>query len=176
MRGPISSGGFTRSRRDARRTSSLSFLECAAGGCVPRASQRSIYRVYNGYWFWGRPSPAELWADLGDVTSRVRPDWDLSAPGLREDWEGRHARHGAPDPVEGPQGPLCLARDRRGLRLPGVERLAGRQSGRLAVHLAGGVVTPGRLFREENLERVSVVPALLPSPGEDRGAGLADVA
>ncbi len=45
-----------------------------------------IHRIYNGYWFWGRPSVADLWQDLRVVTSAVRPDWDLSARGLREAW------------------------------------------------------------------------------------------
>ena len=45
-----------------------------------------IHRVYNGYWFWGRPSTAELWQDLRPVTSEIRPDWDLGKPGLREAW------------------------------------------------------------------------------------------
>ncbi len=52
-----------------------------------------IFRIYNGYWFWGRPSPLELWQDLRDVSSRVRPDWDLSSPGLRESWEGDRSLH-----------------------------------------------------------------------------------
>ena len=46
-----------------------------------------IYKIYNGYWFWGRPSAAELWQDLREVTRKIRPDWDLSAPGLREAWD-----------------------------------------------------------------------------------------
>jgi len=46
-----------------------------------------IYKVYNGYWFWGRPSNEELWQDLRAVSREVRPDWDLQAPGLREDWD-----------------------------------------------------------------------------------------
>jgi hypothetical protein len=45
-----------------------------------------IYSIYNGYWFWGRPSIADLWRDLRAVTSEIRPDSDLSAPGLREAW------------------------------------------------------------------------------------------
>jgi peroxiredoxin len=45
-----------------------------------------IHAVYNGYWFWGRPSVGDLWRDLRAVTAEVRPDWDLSAPGLREAW------------------------------------------------------------------------------------------
>ena len=46
-----------------------------------------VHRIYNGYWFWGRPSFVDLWRDLRDVTREVRPDWDLSTPGLREAWE-----------------------------------------------------------------------------------------
>ena len=39
-----------------------------------------IYSIYNGYWFWGRPSIIDLWRDLRAVTSEIRPDWDLSNP------------------------------------------------------------------------------------------------
>ena len=46
-----------------------------------------IHSVYNGYWFWGRPSFADLWQDLRAVTREIRPDWDLSKPGLREAWD-----------------------------------------------------------------------------------------
>jgi peroxiredoxin len=46
-----------------------------------------VHRVYNGYWYWGRPSFYELWQDLRTLSSQIRPDWDLSAPGLREAWE-----------------------------------------------------------------------------------------
>jgi peroxiredoxin len=55
-----------------------------------------VFKIYNGYWFWGRPSFYELWNDLRDVNREVRPDWDLSQPGLREAWEaGDHAQfHG----------------------------------------------------------------------------------
>jgi peroxiredoxin len=46
-----------------------------------------VSRIYNGYWFWGRPSTEELWRDLREVTREIRPDWDLSAPGLRAAWD-----------------------------------------------------------------------------------------
>ena len=46
-----------------------------------------IHSVYNGYWFWGRPSVEDLRRDLREVTREVRPDWDITAPGLREQWE-----------------------------------------------------------------------------------------
>ena len=46
-----------------------------------------VHSIYNGYWFWGRPSVVDLWHDLRAVTREIRPDWDLSAPGLREAWD-----------------------------------------------------------------------------------------
>ena len=46
-----------------------------------------VHRIYNGYWFWGRPSVEDLRLDLREVTREIRPDWDLSAPGLREAWD-----------------------------------------------------------------------------------------
>ncbi len=53
-----------------------------------------IYRVYNGYWYWGRPSVEDLRRDLREVTREVRPDWDLGAPGLRAEWDaGDRSRH-----------------------------------------------------------------------------------
>ena len=53
-----------------------------------------IYRMYNGYWFWGRPSFEDLRRDLREVTREIRPDWDLGAPGLREAWDaGDHSRY-----------------------------------------------------------------------------------
>ncbi len=46
-----------------------------------------VHSVYNGYWYWGRPSIEDLRRDLREVTREIRPDWDLSTPGLREAWE-----------------------------------------------------------------------------------------
>jgi peroxiredoxin len=45
-----------------------------------------VHSVYNGYWFWGRPSVADLWRDLRAASAEIRPDWDLGTPGLREAW------------------------------------------------------------------------------------------
>ena len=64
-----------------------------------------IHSIYNGYWFWGRPSVGELWRDLRAVTAAIRPDWDLSAPGLRQAWDAgdRTPFHGwnrRPDDVQ----------------------------------------------------------------------------
>ena len=46
-----------------------------------------IYSMYNGYWYWGRPGPEDLRRDLREVTMKIRSDWDLGKPGLREAWE-----------------------------------------------------------------------------------------
>ena len=46
-----------------------------------------VHSIYNGYWFWGRPSTLDLWHDLREVTREIRPDWDLTSPGLRERWD-----------------------------------------------------------------------------------------
>lgn len=40
----------------------------------------TVHAVYNGYWFWGRPSVAELWRDLREVTCRLRADWNVPTP------------------------------------------------------------------------------------------------
>jgi peroxiredoxin len=45
-----------------------------------------IYRIYNGYWFFGRPTVEELRQDLRTVLKKCRPDWDLSDPELKRAW------------------------------------------------------------------------------------------
>ena len=51
------------------------------------ANKLEIFKITNGYWYWGRPSIEELRADLREIRRSVNPDWDLAAPGLREAWE-----------------------------------------------------------------------------------------
>jgi peroxiredoxin len=46
-----------------------------------------IFKIYNGYWYWGRPSTAELHADLRHITQRLRPDWQIDTPEMRATWE-----------------------------------------------------------------------------------------
>ena len=46
-----------------------------------------IHSIYNGYWFWGRPSFEDLWRDLREATREIRPDWDISTPELRAAWD-----------------------------------------------------------------------------------------
>jgi peroxiredoxin len=52
-----------------------------------------VHSIYNGYWFWGRPSVEDLRQDLRAATREIRPDWDLSTPGLRDAWEAGDLSH-----------------------------------------------------------------------------------
>jgi peroxiredoxin len=51
----------------------------------------TIEKVYVGYWFWGRPSVHQLWADLGEVFARTKDDFDPTVPEARAAWESRVA-------------------------------------------------------------------------------------
>src|SRR4026208_600430 len=52
-----------------------------------------IYKLYNGYWFFGRPTLEELRQDLRAVTRKCRPDWDIADEALKADWlAGNKAR------------------------------------------------------------------------------------
>jgi peroxiredoxin len=66
--------------------------------CVPHTLILSpglrLEKVYVGYWFWGRPSPEQLWVDLQELLRRTKPDFDPTAPGAREGWE--RDREGTP--------------------------------------------------------------------------------
>jgi len=46
-----------------------------------------VYKIYNGYWFFGRPTVEELRLDLRAVLQRCRPDWDISSAAQRTAWE-----------------------------------------------------------------------------------------
>jgi peroxiredoxin len=43
----------------------------------------TIHGVYNGYWFWGRPTLEELRRDMREITKNIRPDFDLQKTGRR---------------------------------------------------------------------------------------------
>lgn len=51
---------------------------------------RVIDKVYVGFWFWGRPSPYDLWADLRDLRSRINADFDPTVPEVRAAWFAKH--------------------------------------------------------------------------------------
>lgn len=46
-----------------------------------------VYKIYNGYWFFGRPTLEELRQDLRGVTRKCRPDWDITTPELKAAWQ-----------------------------------------------------------------------------------------
>jgi peroxiredoxin len=46
-----------------------------------------IHKIYNGYWYWGRPSVAELHQDLRDITMKCRYDFKIDTPEMRKQWE-----------------------------------------------------------------------------------------
>jgi len=46
-----------------------------------------VFKIYNGYWFFGRPTLEELRQDLRAVTKKCRPDWDITAPEHRAAWK-----------------------------------------------------------------------------------------
>ena len=45
-----------------------------------------VYKIYNGYWFFGRPTVEELRIDLRAVLQRCRPDWDIGSAEQRARW------------------------------------------------------------------------------------------
>jgi hypothetical protein len=45
-----------------------------------------VYKIHNGYWFFGRPTVEELRLDLRAVLERCRPDWDIGSPEQRTAW------------------------------------------------------------------------------------------
>ncbi|MBK0403170.1 redoxin domain-containing protein [Adhaeribacter sp. BT258] len=48
-----------------------------------------IYKIYNGYWFWGRPSTAELHQDLRAITQKIRPDYKIDTAEMRAKWDAK---------------------------------------------------------------------------------------
>ena len=42
-----------------------------------------VYKIYMGYWFFGRPTLEELRQDLRAVLRKCRPDWDITTPELK---------------------------------------------------------------------------------------------
>jgi peroxiredoxin len=46
-----------------------------------------IFKIYDGYWSFGRPTIEELRQDLRAVLKKCRPDWDITKPDLKAAWE-----------------------------------------------------------------------------------------
>lgn len=52
-----------------------------------------VHKIYNGYWFFGRPTVEELRQDLRAVGMKCRPDWDITTPSLRALWDQGRKEH-----------------------------------------------------------------------------------
>jgi peroxiredoxin len=85
-----------------------------------------IHSLYNGYWFWGRPSTEDLRRDLCEATGQIRPDWDLSTPGLRAAWESGDRSSFYPDPDVHPISVRLQAEHVRKRRAPKARPTAPR--------------------------------------------------
>jgi peroxiredoxin len=49
-----------------------------------------VYKVYMGYWFFGRPTVEELRQDLRAILIKCRGDWDITKPEFKAAWaDGR---------------------------------------------------------------------------------------
>ncbi len=40
----------------------------------------TVHSRYDGYWYWGRPSPDELVRDLRELSRELRSDWEAPTP------------------------------------------------------------------------------------------------
>jgi hypothetical protein len=46
-----------------------------------------VYKIYNGYWYWGGPAPEEIRQDFRALCKKCRSDSDLADPQVMERWE-----------------------------------------------------------------------------------------
>jgi peroxiredoxin len=46
-----------------------------------------VYKVYNGYWFFGRPTIEDLRQDFRAIIRKCRPDWDITNSDLKTAWQ-----------------------------------------------------------------------------------------
>src|SRR6185437_13169913 len=46
-----------------------------------------VHKVYNGYWFFARPTVEELRQDLRAALRKCRPDWDITTPEVKTAWQ-----------------------------------------------------------------------------------------
>ena len=46
-----------------------------------------VFKIYPGYWYFGRPTLEELRQDLRAVSRKCRPDWDITTPEMKAAWQ-----------------------------------------------------------------------------------------
>jgi hypothetical protein len=105
---------------DSHHAANVPYILVLASGLV-------VDRIYCGYWFWGRPSIYDLWADLRDVYRRIRPDFDPLVPAARYEWFAmqRMSTSGSFGDADHDDAlPL-----RRAVRAPGTKRILERAFG-----------------------------------------------
>jgi peroxiredoxin len=58
-----------------------------------------IFKIYVGFWFFGRPSSYDLWSDLRELRMKFDYNFDPLAPGVEEEWRKRKAAKAAKAPA-----------------------------------------------------------------------------
>jgi peroxiredoxin len=48
---------------------------------------RRIEKAYVGFWFWGRPTPYQLWEDLQEISMRTKADFDPTTAAAKRAWK-----------------------------------------------------------------------------------------
>lgn len=74
----------------------------------------TVYRIYNGYWFFGRPTLEELRQDLRALLRKQHQDWDLSDPEVRDAWARGHLERFYPPELGWPADVASRQGDNRG--------------------------------------------------------------
>jgi peroxiredoxin len=46
-----------------------------------------VFKIYSGYWYFGRPTIEELRQDPRAVARKIRPDWDITRPEMKAAWK-----------------------------------------------------------------------------------------
>jgi|tagenome__1003787_1003787.scaffolds.fasta_scaffold19742770_1 hypothetical protein len=103
------SGSFgARWLRRRSRSGARPWLLPRARGNARRLLEREpgliVHKVYNGYWFLGRPSAEELRQDLRAILMKIHWDWDLSSPEVRPAWERGERNRFYPPELGWPRG------------------------------------------------------------------------
>jgi hypothetical protein len=72
-----------------------------------------IFKIYCGFWFFGRPSIYDLWTDMRELRMKFDYNFDPLAPGVREQWEAKHPERRMPVAMRPPAKRRSTARPRR---------------------------------------------------------------
>jgi peroxiredoxin len=118
-----------------------------------------IYKIYNGYWFFGRPTMEDLRQDLRAVTKKCRPDWDITAPNSRR--RGSKAARNFSIPTAKPTPKLSVNRTKSGV---GVSKAANPLRSLVETGQNVQVGTPTGFLSMRCAERTTANYVLIPRP------------